>query len=144
MSQKSKEEIVEFPFMIPPDWLEKMKCPSKRKLVAFYWSAQSDEIAWNDGDREGISEEPVNLWYSFMRHSEIERFMCSEHSHFGYNDATATHWLLIDTKNRQAYIATVGLVGKILVRQHLRGVTISSRARKPDNVEPLGNQEYFG
>lgn len=124
-----KEEIVEFPFLIPPDWCEKMKCPSKERYIAFYWNAKNDEIVWNDGNEEGINgNEVTNAWLSFMRQGIIEHFLCRERIHFGFCDSTATHWLLYDTKNRQAYAVPVQIIGKILKKQNLRNIAIDTRA----------------
>ena len=126
MSKQAK--AFEFPFMIPSDWCNRMECDSKRRFVAFYWSGANDQIVWNDGRDEGVSERATSDWLAFMRRTQIELFMCNEQSHFGFCDSNATHWLLHDRQELKAYAIPVSLVNKILPSQSLRNVKIGSRS----------------
>lgn len=136
-----KEDVIEFPFMIPPDFIEKMECPSRKRYIAFYWSARSDEIAWNDGESEGINKRPIHLWHAFMRQNPIARFLCAEMVDLGHSDSTADHWFLFDTVNRVAYVAPVPLVGRILKKQSLENITIGNRER--EGGSPTQKQEAY-
>lgn len=122
------EDICEFPFIIPADWFERMKCPSQRRFVAFYWSEQSDGIVWNDGEAEGINGHlAVKSWILYMRHREIETFLLKERVNLGYCNAPATHWLICDTKHRKAYVVPINFVGQILKSQRIKNVKVGVR-----------------
>ncbi|MBI5178156.1 MAG: hypothetical protein HZA04_02745 [Nitrospinae bacterium] len=73
-----------------------------RRYVAFYWEPFGDELAWYDGET-GVVGANWPSWIALMHHPLYR--LVSGHFNFGSSNELCTHWLVLDRKDRQFYIA---------------------------------------
>ena len=142
--------IVELPTPIPPDWCERMQCSSQKRFIAFHWSCAHKRVSWTDGHEQAISAKSASdSWHAFMRHSSVENFLCHQKANLGSNEDQAIHWLLFDTVNRKAYIATPNLIRKVFLskqnRETNQGTTkVSIRQSPPSQMQSADTDQYYG
>jgi len=107
-------QLTQLNVLVPPDLAQTLGYDGDARFVGFYWGA-GDELWTNDGRSEGTYGD-WHAWDAFIYHRRITPVLVPYH--FGSSDQDAEHYLIVDTRANDLYVASVKVARQFLDTQH--------------------------
>jgi hypothetical protein len=97
--------IVNAPFRLPPDFLDRFGYRGHARLVALYWEASGDEACYQDDVSFACGCCDNGLFLDFIRQPQVKGWLDAHGLHLGNSDEPARHWLIADALHGDLYTA---------------------------------------
>jgi hypothetical protein len=111
--------MIHIPIPAPPELEEAVGYQGNGQLFALYWQPCGDEAVYDDGRSSGTGN-----WDGFLAlvdHPAVRPHLGELRHALGSSDQDATHWLLLDRKQRRLFVLDEGQAARLLGEQWLEG-----------------------